>query len=294
MKHAWIRAHRDTYPIKVMCQVLDVSTSGYYEAFGRAPSQRAVRHLRILDSVRRVHAESRQIYGSRKIAETLDERLGLEVACRTTVQRAAQELGLKSKVRKRFRPTTTIVDPSKKPAPNVLDRDFTASAPNRKWVADITYLRTEQGWVYVAVVLDLFSRKVVGWSVGDSLATDLVSSALRQAIESRRPIGASLLHHSDQGCQYTSEAYRGLLASMGIECSMSRPGSCHDNAVAERFFWSLKYEWTNHVTLTNLEDARRSVFEYIVTFYNSKRIHQALGYRTPDQFEADHAPAVAV
>ena len=241
MKHAWIRAHRDTYPIKVMCQVLDVSTSGYYEAFGRAPSQRAVRHLRILDSVRRVHAESRQIYGSRKIAETLDERLGLEVACRTTVQRAAQELGLKSKVRKRFRPTTTIVDPSKKPASNVLDRDFTASAPNRKWVADITYLRTEQGWVYVAVVLDLFSRKVVGWSVGDSLATDLVSSALRQAIESRRPIGASLLHHSDQGCQYTSEAYRGLLNSMGIECSMSRPGSCHDNAVAERFFWSLKY-----------------------------------------------------
>ncbi len=294
MKHAWIRAHRDTYPVKVMCQVLGVSTSGYYEAFGRAPSQRAVRHLRILDSVRRVDAESRQIYGSRKIAETLDERLGLEVACRTTVQRAAQERGLKSKVRKRFRPTTTIVDPSKKPASNVLDRDFTASAPDRKWVADITYLRTEQGWVYVAVVLDLFSRKVVGWSVGDSLATDLVSSALRQAIESRRPIGARLLHHSDQGCQYTSEAYRGLLNSMGLECSMSRPGSCHDNAVAERFFWSLKYEWTNHVTLTNLEDARRCVFEYIVTFYNSKRIHQALGYRTPDQFEADHAPAVAV
>ena len=294
MKYAWIRDHRDIFPVKIMCQILEVSTSGYYEAFGRTPSRRAVRHLRILDSVRRVHAESREIYGSRKIAETLDERLGLEVACRTTVQRAAQELGLKSKVRRRFRPTTTIVDPSKKPAPNVLNRDFAASAPNQKWVADITYLRTEQGWVYLAVVLDLFSRKIVGWSIGDSLATDLVASSLRQAIESRRPVGSRLMHHSDQGCQYTSDAYRGLLNSMGIQCSMSRPGSCHDNAVAERFFWSLKYEWKNHVELTDLEDARRNIFEYIVTFYNSKRIHQALGYRTPDQFEADHAPAVAV
>jgi putative transposase len=294
VKHAWIRDHRDIFPVKTMCQVLEVSTSGYYEAIGRTPSRRAVRHLRILDSVRRVHAESREIYGSRKIAETLDESLGLEVACRTTVQRAAQELGLRSKVRRRFRPTTTIVDPSKRPAPNVLDRDFTAAAPNRKWVADITYLRTEEGWAYLAVILDLFSRKIVGWSIGDSLATDLVASALRQAIESRRPVGSRLMHHSDQGCQYTSDAYRGLLNSMGIECSMSRPGACHDNAVAERFFWSLKYEWTNHVSLTNLEDARKSVFEYIVTFYNSKRIHQALGYRTPDQFEADHAPAVAV
>jgi putative transposase len=294
VKHAWIRDHRDTYPVRVMCQLLDVSTSGYYEAIGRAPSRRAVRHLRILDSVRQIHAESREIYGSRKIAKTLEKCPDLEAACRTTVQRAAKELGLKSKVRKRFRPTTTIVDPSKKPAPNLLDRDFTAPTPNQKWVADITYLRTEQGWVYLAVVLDLFSRKVVGWSVADSLATDLVASALRQAIESRRPVGARLLHHSDQGCQYTSEAYRGLLHSMAIECSMSRPGSCHDNAVAERFFWSLKHEWTNHLALATLEDARRSVFEYIVTFYNSKRIHQKLGYRSPDQFEAEHTPAVAV
>ena len=167
-----------------MCQVLDVSTSGYYEAFGRAPSPRAVRHLRILDSVRRVHAESREIYGSRKIAETLDERLGLEVACRTTVQRAAQELGIKSKVRKRFRPTTTVVDPSKKPALNVLDRDFTASAPNRKWVADITYLRTERGWVYAAVVLDLFSRKA--WAGRSAIRSPPISSPRRCGRRSSR------------------------------------------------------------------------------------------------------------
>ena len=151
-----------------------------------------------------------------------------------------------------------------------------------------------QGWVCEAVVLDLFGRKVVGWSIGNSLATDLVASALRQPIESRRPVGARLLHHSDRGCQYTSEAYRGLLHSMTIDCSMSRPGSCHDKTRAGRFFWSLKHERTNHLTLTALEDARRSVFDSIVTFSNSKPIHQHLGERSPDQFEAEHIPAVAV
>jgi putative transposase len=181
------------------------------------------------------------------------------------------------------------VGPSKKPAPNVLYRDFAASAPNQKRVAAITYLRTEQGWDYLAVVLHLYSRRIVGWSIGDSLATDLVASSLRQAIESRRTVGSRLMHHSDQGCQYTSDAYRGLLSSMVLRCSMSRLGSCHENAVAERIFWSLKYEWMSHVTRTDLEDARRNVFEYIVTFYNSKRIHQALGYQTPDRREADRA-----
>ena len=143
------------------------------------------------------------------------------------------------------------------------------------------------------MVIDLFSRKVVGWSMARSLATELVAEALRQAIESRRPTGQELLHHSDRGCQYTSSAYQQTLKTLGIECSMSRTGECYDNAVAERFFWSLKHEWTKHELFENLEAARLSVFKYIETFYNPVRLHQTLGYNSPDQYEAEHAPAIA-
>ena len=204
-----------------------------------------------------------------------------------------RELGLKSRVSKAFKPTTTQADPTKRAADNKLDRDFTAAEPNRKWVTDITYLPTAVGWVYLAAVIDLFSRKVIGWSIGVSLATELVSDALRRAIENRRPDGKRLLHHSDRGCQYTSDAYQKTLQTLGIECSMSRSGCCYDNAVMERFFWSLKHEWTNHETFATLEDARLSVFRYIETFYNPVRIHQTLGYLSPNQYEAEHAPATA-
>ena len=158
-------------------------------------------------------------------------------------------------------------------------------------MTDITYLSTAQGWVYLAVVLDLFSRKVVGWSIGESLATLLVSDALRRAIENRRPEGKQLLHHSDRGCQYTSDAYRQTLRTLGITCSMSRTGDCYDNAAMERFFWSLKHEWTNHENFADLQEARLSVFKYIETFYNPVRIHQTLGYLSPD--EAENAPVLA-
>jgi len=204
-----------------------------------------------------------------------------------------RELGLKSRVSKSFTPTTTQADPTKSPAENKLDRNFTADAPNRKWVTDITFLRTKTGWAYLAVVIDLFGRKVIGWSIGSSLATELVSDALRRAIESRRPDGKRLLHHSDRGSQYTSDAYQKTLRTLGIECSMSRTGCCYDNAAMERFFWSLKHEWTNHETFANLEEARLSVFKYIETFYNSVRIHQALGYLSPNQYEAENAPVQA-
>lgn len=293
MKYAWIQEQLDSFPVAVMCDVLGVSRSGYYDSIDREPSARAQRQLRIQDSVRQVHAETNEIYGSFKIAKALEERDDLETACRNTVASAMRELGLKSRVSKNFTPTTTQADPSKQPAPNTLDRDFSAEAPNRKWGADITYLRTAQGWVYLAAVIDLFSRKVVGWALSDSLATDLVSEALRVAIERRRPIGKQLLHHSDRGCQYTSEAYQRTLKTLGITCSMSRTGNCWDNAVVERFFWSLKNEWTNHQTFENLEDARVGVFRYIETFYNSQRLHQTLDYKSPDQFEADHAPVAA-
>ena len=224
----------------------------------------------------------------------MSQRDHLESACRNTVAKAMRELGLKSKVRRSFVPTTTKVDPDKRPASNLLDQDFDAQAPNRKWVADITYLTTAHGWVYLAVVMDLFSRRIVGWSIGDSLATTLVSEALRAAIERRRPEGRQLLHHSDRGCQYTSDDYQKTLDTMGITCSMSRTGCCYDNAAMERFFWSLKHEWTNHDHFIDLADARASVFKYIDLFYNRKRIHQALGYTSPEQYEVDHAPTMKV
>jgi putative transposase len=293
VKYAWITGNRDSFPIAVMCEVLQVSTSGYYDALDRQPGPRAERHERIRHAVQHVHAASHGNYGSVKITRELGQRKDLELACRNTVAATMRELGLASRVRKAFHPTTTQADLTKQPASNKLDQDFTADAPNRKWVTDITYVAIATGWVYVAAVLDLFSRKVVGWAVSDSLATDLVREALRSAIEARRPNGKELLHHSDRGCQYTSDAYQQLLRVMGIECSMSRTGCCYDNAVMERFFWSLKHEWTNHETYANLEDVRLSVFKYINTFYNSMRLHQTLDYMSPNDYEAEHAPAQA-
>lgn len=293
MKYAWIREHRDSFPIVVMCDVLQVSTSGYYGAIQRQPGPRVERHTRIQQAVRQVHAESHGIYGSYKIANVLEKRDDLERACRNTVAATMRELGLESRVVKAFKPTTTQADPAKQPAENKLAQDFTAAAPNRKWVTDITYLPTASGWVYLAVVMDLFSRKVVSWSLSASLATELVCEALRRAVESRRPKGQELLHHSDRGCQYTSDLYQQTLRLLGIECSMSRTGCCYDNAVMERFFWSLKHEWTNHKTYDDLEAVRLSVFKYIETFYNTVRIHQTLGYLSPNQYEAEHAPAKA-
>lgn len=293
MKYAWIREHRDSFPIAVLCEVLEVSASGYYAWLDRPPSPRTQRHDQIQAAVQQVHAEWHGIYGSHKIAQELHQRPELESACRNTVAQAMRELGLKSRISRAFTPTTTRADPTKQPAQNQLAQDFTATAPNRKWVTDITYLPTAEGWVYLAVVLDLFSRKVVGWALSNSLATELVSAALRQAVESRRPVGQHLLHHSDRGCQYTSDAYQQTLRTLGIQCSMSRTGCCYDNAVMERFFWSLKHEWTNHEIFHNLEEARLSVFRYIETFYNPQRLHQTLGYLSPNQFEAVHAPANA-
>jgi putative transposase len=293
VKYAWIAQHRDLFPVCIMCDVLNVSASGFYDSIDRPPSERAVRHERLQQDVARIHAESHGVYGSVKVAEVLQKREDLESACRNTVAAAMRELGLKSKVCKRFKPTTTQADPTKQPAENKLDRDFTADAPNCKWVTDITYLATATGWVYLAVVVDLFSRKAVGWSIGASLATELVGDALRSAIERRRPDCRQLLHHSDRGCQYTSDAYQKTLRTLGIECSMSRRGNCYDNAVMERFFWSLKHEWTNHEQFANLEEARLSVFRYIETFYNPIRIHETLGYLSPNDYEAENAPAAA-
>jgi len=294
VKYAWVKDDSDSFPVAAMCRAFQVSKSGYYRWLKAEPSLRTQRSERIRSSIKQVYEESNQIYGSYKIADQLKKDDRLEAACRNTVASAMREMGLKSRVAKKFTPTTTVSDPSKIPAPNILDQTFTAAAPNQKWVTDITYLPTQLGWVYLAVVLDLFSRKVVGWSVSESLATPLVSTTLRNAIEARRPDTKSLLHHSDRGSQYTSDDYQQTLRTLNITCSMSRTGCCYDNAVMERFFWSLKHEWTKFEDFADINQARRSVFQYIETFYNSKRIHQTLGYRTPDEFEELHRTKLAV
>ena len=294
MKYAWVKDNSDSFPVVAMCRAFQISKSGYYRWLKAEPGVRTQRSLRIRASVKQVYEESNQIYGSYKIADQLGKDDRLEAACRNTVATAMREMGLKSRVSKKFTPITTVSDPSKVPAPNILDQIFTADAPNQKWVTDITYLPTESGWVYLAVVLDLFSRKVVGWSISESLATQLVSTTLRNAIEARKPDTKSLLHHSDRGSQYASDDYQKTLRTLNITCSMSRTGCCYDNAVMERFFWSLKHEWTKFEHFADINQARRSVFQYIETFYNSKRIHQTLGYKTPDEFEEQHQTKLAV
>ena len=293
MKYAWIRQHRDSYPVTMMCVALQVSKSGYYRWLDAPPSPRARRTASIRDSVKQVYEQSNGIYGSYKIAQKLQTQEHLESACRNTVAKAMKDLGLKSRVVSKLKPTTTVSDPSKKPSPNVLNQDFKATMPNQKWAADITYLPTLAGWVYLAVVIDLFSRKVVGWTMSDRLSTPIVTDALKRAIESRRPKTKELLHHSDRGCQYTSDSFQSLLRTMKITCSMSRTGCCYDNAVVERFFWSLKHEWTKFEEFEDLDQARASVFKYIETFYNSKRLHQTLEYQTPDEFERKYHAVLA-
>ena len=294
MKYAWIQEHQDSYPVQTMCCLLGVSRSGFYRWLDATPSPRAIRSETIKATVRRVFEASRGIYGSKKIAHKLQKSTEVEKACRNTVAKAMKEMSLKSRIYRRFRPTTTVADPSKQPAANLLNQEFQAARPNQKWVADITYLPTSSGWVYLAAVLDLFSRKVVGWSMSNSLATEVITAAMRKAIQARRPSAGTLLHHSDRGCQYTSESFQDLLRTLQITCSMSRTGCCYDNAFAERFFWSLKHEWTKFESYEDLDDAKISVFKYIETFYNPVRLHQTLEYQSPDQFERKQKmPSVA-
>ena len=293
MKYAWIKEQRGVYSVVRLCRAMQVSKSGFYSWLNSEPSPRSKRTALIREAVAEVYHQSNCIYGSYKIAEKLKSDERLETACRNTVAKAMQDLGIKSRVSRKFKPTTTESDPTKKPAPNILSQDFKANAPNRKWVADITYLPTLTGWVYLAVVIDLFSRKVVGWEMSNRLTTPLVTGALKSAIETRRPETKELLHHSDRGCQYTSEAFQNIMKTTNITCSMSRTGCCYDNAVVERFFWSLKHEWAKFEQFEDLDQARMSIFKYIETFYNSERIHQTLEYQTPDEVERNYNAALA-
>lgn len=283
----FIDQHRGAYPVACLAQTLGVSRSGFYEWRERPISERSRRRAQLAEHVRETFAEHQGIYGSRKITEELVDR-DVQV-CRNTVAALMRRMNLRSKVQRRRSFTLTTDSNHADPiAPNLLKRDFTATAPNEKWVADITYVPTEEGWAYMAAVMDLFSRRIVGWAVGDSLETSLVLEALDRAIETRRPLPGALTHHSDRGCQYASGDHRSRRAELGIECSMSRRGDCWDNACMERFMNSYKNEWVKHRRFETVEEVHHRTFEYIEMYYNRKRRHQTLGYLTPAEYEARH------
>ena len=283
MKFASIHDHLQGYPVGVCCQVLRVSRSGYYAWCGRPVSGRRRRRDTLAARIHATHQGHRGRYGSPRIHQAL--RAEGEAVSENTVAKIMREEGIRAKAKRTFVPRTTDSIHDRLVAPNVLDRQFEATAPNRVWLSDITYIRTDEGWLYLAGVLDLFSRKLVGWSLADHLRAELAGDALEMAVCRRRP-GSGLLHHSDRGIQYACDEYQGLLARHEIEVSMSGKGNCYDNAVMESFWATLKTELVHEEHYATREQARRSIVEYIEVFYNRKRLHSSLGYVSPDAFEA--------
>jgi transposase InsO family protein len=283
MRFAFIKEHRTVWPVEVICQVLCVSRGGYYAWKERPQSDQEQRREELISKIQIVHEQSRRTYGSPRITAELKEQ-GVSV-CRNTVARLMKEAEICPQVRRRFVPCTTDSAHEHPIPPNHLDRDFAAEAPNQKWACDITYLPTDHGWLYLAVVLDLYSRKVVGWSMQEHMKAELVEEALAMAVASRRP-EAGLLHHSDRGVQYACGDYQILLKKHGISCSMSRKGNCYDNAVVESFFGKLKTELVYCQSWADPDQARSAVFSYIEVFYNRQRRHSSLNYLSPEAFEA--------
>ena len=284
MKFAFIKAElAGAFPVEVACDVLGVSRSGYYRWRDRPASASATRRVELAAKVRAVHEANRRVYGSPRVHAAL--AASGERVCENTVAKVMRQHEIRARTARKYVPRTTDSAHDRPVAANVLGRDFDATRPDQKWAADITYVPTGQGWLYLAGVIDLCSRKVVGWSMAEHLRTDLVADALRMAIARRSP-GEGLLHHSDRGVQYASDDYQHLLAVSDIACSMSNKGDCWDNAVMESFWGTLKAELVNHEHYATRDEARASIFEYIEVFYNRHRLHSSLGYVSPEQFEA--------
>ena len=282
MKYRAIRTHADRFAIRLMCRALQVSPAGYYAWVTRPESERTKANRRLLVEIRAIHTESRRTYGSPSIWDQLQKRG--QGAGRHRVARLMRANGIRAKTVKQWRATTD--SKHKLPiAANTLDRQFAPSAPNRVWAGDITYVWTDAGWLYLAVVLDLFSRAVIGWAMGSRLTAELAREALTMALVRRKP-KPGLLHHSDRGVQYASLDYQQLLADAKITCSMSRKGNCWDNAVVESFFGTLKKELIHDQRYPTREAATQDVFEWIEVFYNRQRRHTTLGYCSPAEFEA--------
>jgi transposase InsO family protein len=269
------------FSVLEMCRVLEVSRSGYYRWLKRKPSQREIDNKRLDAEIREIYDGSKGRYGSPKITEELQDR-GRRVS-KNRVARRMREAGLRSKIRRKYRVTTDSKHHFPV-APNLLERNFTTKAPDKVWVSDITYLATRTGWLYLTVIIDLFSRMVVGWALSSSLSHEMVVTALKRAIRSRRP-GEGLIFHSDRGVQYACADFRKELGKHRFVQSMSRKGDCWDNAVAESFFGIMKTELVYHEQYKDHQDTLHSIFEYIEAFYNRERRHSTLGYLCPVEYE---------
>jgi putative transposase len=285
MKFAFISEEKVAFPVAALCRLLAVSASGYYASEGRPVSAHGRRDKDLSKRVVAVHVASKRRYGSPRIHAEL--QASGQCVGRKRIARLMRENALVARSRRRFR-TTTDSNHTFPIAPNVLERDFTARGPNQIWVTDITFLWTTQGWLYLAVILDLFSRRVVGWATSQNVDRHLALAALDMALVHRRP-ATGLVHHSDRGSTYASTDYRNALKSRGIECSMSRKGDCWDNAVAESFFATLKREMDNADDLESRAVATLSIHEYIDGFYNFQRRHSAINYNSPVEFELIHS-----
>jgi putative transposase len=273
--------HRPMFPVERMCRVLDVSRSGYYAWRRRPTSGRARETQRLIAQIRAVHGASREVYGSPRVYRAL-RRAGLAVG-KHRVARLMQQEGLRGRAARRFRYIATRH--SELPAPpNLVQRKFQRPAPNELWFADITQVRTREGWLFLAVLLDACSRRIVGWATASRPAQAVALEALADALRARRP-ALGLVHHSDRGGPYASAEYQEVLDRHGIVGSMSRPGNCYDNAPVESFFHLLKTEWLYHFTLHSRAQARSAIFDYIEGFYNRSRLHSGLDYRSPLEYE---------
>lgn len=281
MIYRFVRDHQERFPVSLMCSVLGISRSSFYAWGNRPESPRRQQNRGLLQKIKKVYHATRAIYGSPRIHRELRQQG--EQCSKNRVARLMREDGLKAKVKKRYKATTDSKH-NLPVAPNLLNRDFRPVAPNQVWASDITYIRTSEGWLYLAITLDLFNRGVVGWSMSHRIDRHLVMDALTMAIRRRQPT-PGLVHHSDRGSQYASADFQVLLSKYGIRCSMSRKGNCWDNAPVESFFGTLKQELVFHQRYSSRKQARLSIFEYIERFYNRHRLHSSLGYLSPVQFE---------
>jgi transposase InsO family protein len=280
--YRFIDTHQSQWPVRLLCETLEVSPTGYY-AWRQCPrSSQEQRHAALLVEIRAVHAEFKARYGSPRIHAELVAR-GHD-CCVNTVAKLMRENGIAAKTARRFRCTTTDSNHELPVADNLLDRQFDPSGANETWLADITYIPTREGWLYLAAVEDLYSRRVVGWSLADHMESRLVVDALELAVQRRLP-DEGLLAHSDRGSQYASEHYQRLLEKHGITCSMSRRADCWDNAPMESFFASLKKELVHGADFATKAEARAAIVEYIEVFYNNQRRHSSLGYVSPAEYE---------
>jgi putative transposase len=278
----FIAARKTEHSVKTMCRVLEVSRSGFHAWQARPPSARAREDERLTERIREIHAENLKVYGSPRIHAELRLGDGVRVG-RKPVERLMRQAGLSGLITKKWNATTIRV-PGVRVADDLLDRDFSAVGPNQRWVADITYLRTWEGWLYLVAVQDLFSRRIVGWSMANHMRTELVTDALQMALCHRRP-APGLIWHSDQGSQFVSLAFGQQARAAGIAQSMGSKGDCYDNAVAESFFATIKKELVDRRSWPTRAELRTEVFDYIETFYNRERRHSRLGQRSPVEFE---------